>query len=257
VVHAVLDRHAPGVAIFDVTHDVAAHDVRAGALALWRAAPWLVPGVILAVVDPGVGTSRRPVALEVEECGAVLVGPDNGLLVPAALRLGSISGAVELFPPGRRSPGPAGFEGHPLGATFDARDLFAPAAARAADGTAMVDLGRPIDPSTLAGDPVPAARSTPTGREAEVLWVDRFGNAQLNATPADTGPGPVLVRAGGRAPVRMRIVPSYGAIAPDGLALVIDSYGFLAVCADRRAAAEELHLRPGDAVALDRPPGTT
>ena len=242
--HAVLDRHAPGVAVFDVTHAIPAHDVRAGALTLWRAAPWLVPGVILGVVDPGVGTSRRPVALEVAVADAVLVGPDNGLLLPAAVKLGPISAAVELSPPADRA----------LGATFDGRDLFAPAAARAAAGAGVLDLGRSIDPATLAGDPVSAARSTSSGHEAEVLWVDRFGNAQLNATPAETGAGPVLVRAGEQPPKPMRVVPSYGAIAPDRLALVIDSYGFLAICADRRAAAEELHLRPGDRVALDRMP---
>lgn len=254
MVHAVLDSHAPGVATIDVTHSIPPHDVRTGALTLWRAALWLAPAVILAVVDPGVGTPRRAVALEVAEAATVLVGPDNGLLLPAALLLGRITAAVKL-PPAPAAPG----------ATFHGRDVFAPAAGRAAAGTPVERLGRPIDPASLLGEPVPEPRAAtgPTAHRnelrAEVLWVDRFGNAQLNVTPAQTGPGPLVVHTtaqdGGKTRT-MRIVASYGAIAPDQVALVIDSYGFLSVCCDRRPAAERLDLRPGDAVRIwpARPP---
>ena len=147
VVHAVLATHAPAADRIDLTHQIPAHDIRAGALTLWRAAPWLVPGVILGVVDPGVGTERRAVAIEVaggvagahpsgahsgdQTAGAhpapsptVLVGPDNGLLLPAAHLLGPITAAVEL-PPNPDAPG----------ATFAGRDVFAPADGRAAAGT--------------------------------------------------------------------------------------------------------------------------
>ena len=260
VVHSVLHAHAPSAARVDVTHHIPPHDIRAGALTLWRAAPWLAPGVILAVVDPGVGTKRRAVAIEVAAAGTVLVGPDNGLLLPAALRLGPVTAAVELLPgaptppPGAPSaPGapaaPATSSSAPLGATFAGRDLFAPAAGRAAAGVPLSDLGTPIDPNTLAGEPVNEATVNPAGDvDAEVLWVDRFGNAQLNATPAHAGPGPLRVSGtGGRA---ARVVVSYGDIAPDDFALVVDSYGFLSICCDRAPAAERLGLAVGDRVRL-------
>ena len=239
VVHAVLHRHAPQAQVIDLTHQVERHDVRSGALTLWRAAPWLVPGVILAVVDPGVGTSRRAVAIEVAAAGAVLVGPDNGLLLPAALRLGPITEAVELGP----SP-------EAPGATFAGRDVFAPAAGRTAAGIPVADLGSSIDPESLSGEPVAAPTRTTDGIEAHVLWVDHFGNAQLNATPDDTGPDPVHVQVGSGPALHLRIVTSYEAIAPDEYALVVDSYGHLAICCDRRSAAHRLALETGDPVLL-------
>ena len=239
MVHAVLHRDAPHARIVDITHAVARHDIRAGALTLWRAAPWLAPGVILAVVDPGVGTSRRAVAIEVAASGTLLVGPDNGLLLPAALHLGPITGAVELDP----TPQAAG-------ATFAGRDLFAPAAARAATGAALADLGRAIDPDSLAGEAVPAPTRLTGGLEATVLWVDHFGNAQLNATPAQTGPGPLGLQPGDRPVTQVRVVTSYEGIAPDELALVVDSYGHLSICCDRRSAADLMGLQAGDRVLL-------
>jgi S-adenosylmethionine hydrolase len=241
VVHAVLLRQAPTARVVDLTHLIPPHDVRAGALTLWRAAPWLVPGVILGVVDPGVGTERPAVAIEVASAGAMLVGPDNGLLLPAALRLGSVTAAVELSPP----PTP------PPGATFAGRDIFAPAAGRLAAGAPLLELGRPVDPASLRGEPVPEPKVTAHEVDAEVLWVDRFGNAQLNATPADTGPGPVQLDAG-RGPRTVRIVASYGAIAADDIALVVDSYGLLSICADRRSAADLLGLASGTPIRLAR-----
>ncbi|HET6964602.1 MAG TPA: SAM-dependent chlorinase/fluorinase [Acidimicrobiales bacterium] len=245
VVHAVLSAHAPSAARIDVTHHIPAHDIQAGALTLWRAAPWLAPGVILGVVDPGVGTERRAVAIEVAEAGTVLVGPDTGLLLPAAHRLGPVTGAVEL-PPEPTAPG----------ATFAGRDIFAPAAGRAAAGAPLQDLGEPLDPATLRGEAVPEPGLGKAGEvDAQVLWVDHFGNAQLNATPAHTGTGPLQVHSPHREAL-LRVVPSYGAIAPDEVALVVDSYGYLSISAPRRSAAHLWGLHPGDAVRLrPDPPG--
>ena len=252
MVHAVLDTHAPGVTTIDVTHSIPPHDVRAGALTLWRAAPWLAPAVILAVVDPGVGTQRRAVALDVPAAGTVLVGPDNGLLLPAALLLGRITTAVEL-PPAPDAPG----------ATFHGRDIFAPAAGRVAAGTPVEELGRLIETASLLGEPVPEPvrlddrpRAEAPGVEAEVLWVDRFGNAQLNATADPRAPDrwEATTRAEGAHAVR--IVSSYGEIAPDQVALVIDSYGRLSVCCDRASAASRLGLHAGDIVRLRPHPQT-
>jgi S-adenosylmethionine hydrolase len=241
VVHAVVARHAPDSRVVDITHQVPAHDVRAGALVLWRAGPWLVPGVILAVVDPGVATARRAVAVAAP--GAILVGPDNGLLLPVAHRLGGPSAAVELDPPDERPPG----------ATFAGRDLFAPAAGRAAAGTPLEQLGTPFDPDGLVGQPVPKPVHEPGGSlRAEVLWVDWFGNAQLNAAVVDLPPllAASLVLEAGPATVAVGVVSSYQAIAPAEVGLVVDSYGLLSVCCDRDSAADRLGLRPGQIVHL-------
>jgi hypothetical protein len=177
----------------------------------------------------------------------VLIGPDNGLLLPAALRLGPITAAVELEPAPLPLP-----TATPPGATFAGRDVFAPAAGRASRGTPVHQLGRPIDPATLAGETVPEPADAGDFLEVEVLWIDRFGNAQINATPRHTGPGPLGLQLSGHPPINTRIVSSYGAIAPDAVALVVDSYGYLSVCSDRRSAAADLGLRPGDRVHLSR-----
>ena len=248
MVHAVLHRTAPHARVIDVTHHIPRHDVTAGARTLWRAAPWLVPGVILAVVDPGVGSDRRAVAIEVATAQAVLVGPDNGLLLPAALHLGPITNAVELAPPRTTD--------QPTGATFAGRDVFAPAAAQLGAGTPLAAVGQTIDPDSLAGEPLPVAHETEHGTEAIVLWVDHFGNAQLNATPADTdtvGSGTVELRLEdqpARPALRLRVVTTYEAVAPDDFALVVDSYGYLSICCDRDSAAARLALQPGDRVVL-------
>ncbi len=247
MLHAVVAHYSPATRVVDLTHLVPRHDIRSGALTLWRSAPWLVPGVILAVVDPGVGTERRAVAIEVAAAGAVLVGPDNGLLLPAAVRLGGPSAAVEL-PPNPLAPG----------ATFAGRDVFAPAAARAANGEPLGALGRPIDPATLAGQPVAGPQAEAEGRlRTEVLWVDRFGNAQLNATPDDVarliGTVAEARTAEGAHPVR--VVRSYGDIGDDEVALVVDSYGLLALSCNCRSAAGTVGVVPGDLVWLCRDRG--
>jgi hypothetical protein len=256
VVHRVIAGRAPGIEVIDLTHQIPVYDVRAGALTLWRAAPWLVPGVVLAVVDPGVGTTRRAVAIEVPRAGAVFVGPDNGLLLSAASSLGPITGAVEL---------PHLLVGG-LGATFAGRDVFAPAAAELAQGTELRRLGPAIDPATLVGDPVPTPEVEPGGRlRAEVLWVDHFGNAQLNARPADLAAvGPVVEVVTASQPTASqptasqptwlaRLVTAYAELTPDEVGLVTDSYGLLALSCNGSPAAARVGIRAGDPVWLDTP----
>jgi S-adenosylmethionine hydrolase len=238
------------VAVIDLTHEIRAHDVRAGALTLWRNAPWLRDTVVLAVVDPGVGTRRRPVAVEVADSGTVLVGPDNGLLLPAAHALSGPSAAVSLRPLPPPPGVPAG-----LGATFDGRDLFSPVAARIAAGESKIDdLGDPIDIASLIGQPVPSPVREDGGRlRCEVLWVDRFGNAQLNAHPAEVArPGAHLAVAtgNGSAPLRARMVSSFGELAQGELGVVTDSYGLLALVLNGSPAAPTLGLAEGDAVSI-------
>jgi S-adenosylmethionine hydrolase len=247
VVHRVINGIVPGMLIADITHQIPPHDVRAGALALWRCAPWLAPGVILAVVDPGVGTRRRPVAVATE-AGAVLVGPDNGLLLPAALRLGPITAAIELDK--NDVPG--------CGSTFDGRDLFGPAAARIATGVDIRSLGAEIDAGGLRGDPVPEAeREADGGVRTEVLWVDRFGNAQLNVRPTDVRDlGAVVDIRTRKRKWRARQVSAYGELRerrpgkPAEVGLVHDSYGFLSISLNRESAAAFTGIRTGQTVWL-------
>lgn len=196
--------------------------------------------MVLAVVDPGVGTARRGVAVEAAQGGVVLVGPDNGLLIPALYSLGGAVAAVEL--PSVRVEG--------VGATFDGRDVFGPAAARLASGEwALAHAGVAIDPSELAGSEVAMAAVGAAGEVAcEVLWVDRFGNAQLN-TPGE-GVGDVVEVGAGTVTAAARRVHTFGELADGELGLVTDSYGLLALALNGASASSRLGLREGDVVTL-------
>jgi S-adenosylmethionine hydrolase len=196
----------------------------------------MAPGVILGIVDPGVGTNRRNVAIEVAEAHAAFVGPDNGLLVAAALSLGPISLAVEI-PPGTGR----------LGRTFDGRDVYAPVTARLAGGAPIMDMGVGIDPATLQGQPFQVARPDPRGTvQATVTWVDRFGNAQLDVTPRNL---PSLVHLRIRSQdFPVRIVGAYAELDGREVGLVVDSYGLLAITINGDSAATHLGLRAGDRV---------
>ena len=208
--------------------------MRAGALTLWRAAPWLAPGVILAVVDPGVGHRARAVAVEVAGAGAVLVGPDNGLLLPAAASLGPLTAAVAPGrppPTARARPSPA--------ATSSPRPP--PNWPLGADSAAW---GRRSTRTAWPGRPVPEPQAGPDGSlRAEVLWVDHFGNAQLNVRPADADHLGRVVDLRCRAHTGpARVVGAYGDLDPGEVGLVTDSYGLLAVSCRGAPAAARLGL---------------
>jgi hypothetical protein len=253
VVHSVIRSIAPEVAVIDLTHGIEPYDVRGGGLALARSAPYLCPGVVLAVVDPLVGTSRRPIAVEIGDGAAVLVGPDNGLLAPVVQLYGGASRAVEITNELYRLPTDS--------ATFDGRDIFAPAAAHLCMGVELTDLGPLVDPVTLFPAMVPLPREEEGRLHGEVLWVDRYGNAQLNIDPDEL--------AGFEEHVRLvfddtsrtaRRVPAFAAVERGEVGLIVDSYGLMAVVLDRASAAEAFGLRAGSAVTIeavdeDRQPG--
>ena len=248
VVHSVIRSLAPAVRVIDVTHAIAPFDVRAGGLALARSTQYLAPGVVVAVVDPGVGTTRRAIAVEVGDGASVLVGPDNGVLAPAVAMCGGATDAVVLDRDEFHLPAP--------GATFDARDLFAPVAAHLCLGVPLHDLGSPIDAATLMPGTLPVPRDEPDGTvTAEVLWVDRFGNCQLNVEPdliRSWDDRAVYEPAGG--PRTMPLVESFAALPAGGIGLVLDSYGMVAVAGNRSSASDELGLAAGDELTL-RPAG--
>src|SRR3954454_18692956 len=171
--HGVMKRIAPNVQIIDVTHGVKPGQVLQGALALSNALAYMPVGVHLAIVDPGVGSSRRPLALRDAE-GRLYVGPDNGLLLPAADRFG---GAVEVHELANSASALVW-----VSRTFHRRDLFSPAAAHLAVGVPLGDLGPPIDPAELVRLELPAPEVGHSRIRATVLAVDRFGNIALNVT---------------------------------------------------------------------------
>ena len=254
VVKSVIRDIAPHAAVVDLTHEIAAFDVRAGSLALARCIAYVPAGVVLAIVDPGVGTNRRAVALEVAGGAGVVIGPDNGLLAPAVAIVGGAERAVELTNPE--------YQLHAIGATFAGRDVFAPAAAHLCNGVALMDLGDEIDPALLTPGTIPLPRTEGDEIHAEVLWIDRFGNCQLNLGPEDLdevaalrGVDRVTLRLGDpTAPTgvtsRTAVRSSNFAEIGGGIGLVLDSYGMLAVCLDRRSAADELGIGPGDQIAV-------
>lgn len=250
VVKAVIRDIAPHAAVIDLTHDIAPFDVRAGSLALARCISYVPEGIVLAVVDPGVGTDRRAIAVEVAGGAGIVIGPDNGLLAPAVAMAGGAERAVEITNPEYRLIAP--------GATFDGRDVFGPAAAHLCNGVALTDLGPEVDPSLLMPATIPLPRSEGDEVIAEVLWVDRFGNCQLNIGPDDLPASwsntirlqlPDPVQPGARVIRSARRADRFAGIG-HGIGVMLDSYGMYAVALDRRSAAHDLHLAAGDQVVL-------
>jgi S-adenosylmethionine hydrolase len=258
VVKSVIRDLAPHVAVIDLTHEIAPFDVRAGSLALARCIGYVARGVVLAVVDPGVATARRAIAIEVADGAGVIIGPDNGLLAPAVAMAGGAERAVELTNPE--------YQLGAAGATFAGRDVFAPAAAHVCNGVDLSELGPDVDPILLLPGTVPLPREDGDAMIAEVLWVDRFGNAQLNVGPDDLPPtwgNHLQLRVGapsdpsGVTVRRAQRSPNFADLAGGAVGLVLDSYGMLAIALDQRSAAEELGLTAGDQVtivSLDAPP---
>ena len=264
VVRASVLRHAPGVPIIDLTHGVTPFDVRAGALALARAVRHLGPGVVMAVVDPGVGTSRRAIAVSVSDATARdgphhFVGPDNGLLPWAVDVLGGVEHAVEISASAAVPLSPLSAPSAPsssllqsTGATFDGRDVFAPATARLWQGVSLAELGDPLDPSDLVRLAPPRISVSPGVLEVEVQWVDRFGNVQLAAGPDDAAAaalGPELEVLGATTH-RAHVVSAFATLAPGALGLIVDANGHLSLVCDRQSAATVLRVQPGDLVTV-------
>jgi S-adenosylmethionine hydrolase len=172
----VIKRIAPDVEVIDITHGIRPQHVLQGALVLANTLPYMPTGVHVAVVDPGVGSERKSVALRGGD-GRLYVGPDNGLLLVAAERLGGVEEAVELAN--------AAYRLEPVAATFHGRDIFAPAAAHLACGVALAELGPALAPEELRRLELPRPEIGERRIRATVIDVDRFGNVQLNLTRED------------------------------------------------------------------------
>ena len=244
VVHSVINSIAPYVKVIDVTHGIPHFDIRSGGLALARSAQYLSPGVVLAVVDPGVGTQRRAVAVEVGGGESVLVGPDNGLLAPTVALVGGADRAVSLTEIDFQLPAP--------GPTFAGRDIFGPAAAHIASGVDLSELGDEVEVSSLVPGLMPVTSKENDGLHTEVLWVDQYGNAQFNLDPAEleikeNEINHFEIKTAGLSRIAKK-VETFEELGAGELGLTIDSYGLVALVIGRGSAAEEMKISTGNQV---------
>jgi S-adenosylmethionine hydrolase len=241
VMKGVLLAHCSKAVVIDLTHAVPPGDIVAGAFQLHGAAPYLPEDtVFLAVVDPGVGGKRKPVCARAG--GRYLVGPDNGLLWPAATRLGE----PEFFHLDR----PEFWLPHPS-STFHGRDLFAPVAAALAEGTPPELLGTPHpDPVTLT---LPIPRLAGNRLLGEVLWIDRYGNAITNLRPMDLAqrwddPACAVFSMGGEELGTPHT--HYAAVLPGAVLVLAGSSGYYEIAVRDGSAANRLSLSRGSLVAV-------
>lgn len=248
VCHAVMAQISPGSAIIDLTHAVPPQNVLAGALILSRAVRSLPPeAVIVAVVDPGVGTIRRSVAVETRADNRLLVGPDNGLLSLAWVEDKGVNRAIEITSPKvlRR----------PVSATFHGRDIFAPAAAHLATGLPIEELGPSIEPESLIALSIPEPVVRRGRIDCQVLSSDRFGNVRLSARAPDLelagmeATPSVELQSKGEVMSALR-ARTFGDVPEGELALIVDSVGGVGIVVNRGNAAEKLGVSIGDPVTL-------
>ncbi|MGH3285760.1 MAG: SAM hydrolase/SAM-dependent halogenase family protein [Streptosporangiaceae bacterium] len=249
--HGVAARIAPHAAIIDVTHLVPPGDVRRGAAVLAQTVPSLPPAVHVAVVDPGVGTARRGVAVAAGD--SVFIGPDNGLLSWAVAAAG---GATRAFALTNRELWLA-----TVTATFHGRDIFMPVAAHLADGTELTATGAEIDLADLITLPAPERLIRDSVAEGEVLTVDRFGNVQLTITASDAAqiglrPGTTARIRSGRDRLSIPYRDMFGAVAPGELVAYTDSAGLVAIAVNGGNAAQRLGWPPGARVSVAAASGT-
>ena len=244
---------APDAQILDIGHNVRKYAIRDGAFLLWAAVPYLPVGVHVAVVDPGVGTERRPIAIRTAR-GDMLVGPDNGLLMPPADRLGGIVEARVLENRDLWLP--------VTSSTFHGRDIFSPVAAHLAMGVPFESVGPAIEPADLVQLHMPTATPRDGGLDTAIAFIDSFGNARLAGWPTDLaaaiGPleaGRTLVvevagpAGNGASPTEVRATwqRTFGAVAVGEPLLYEDSSGTISLSDNQGDIAARLGL------AVDRP----
>jgi S-adenosylmethionine hydrolase len=232
--------------VIDIGHGTPPGDIKAAALSLTRAIQYLPEGVALVVVDPGVGSDRK--ALAVETDWGYFVGPDNGVLSPAVAMMGGASLMVSIDNPEARIPSP--------GETFHGRDVFAPAAALLASGEAAIqDLGPEVGPDQVQPLLLPLPEIDGNMVTGEGWWVDRFGNVETNIGPDDLAeiglvPGSTLTVRIGASPLSIPWVSAYSDVEPGEPLVHVDSAGLIAIAVRDGAADEELNLSAGVAVTL-------
>ncbi len=243
--HGVAARLAPDVRIIDITHLVPPGDVRRGAAVLAQTVTSMPPAVHVAVVDPGVGTSRR--AIGVLAGDGILIGPDNGLLSWAGAALGGVEAAYVLTN--------EKLWNRPVSPTFHGRDIFTPVAAHLLAGRTLDEAGTRIDAAGLVTLAEPTNRMLDGEAEGEVLSVDRFGNVQLSipsAAAAELGIifGSFMVIRCNRREIVVPYVLTFGSAGPGELIAFTDSAGLISLAVRSGSAAEKLSLPPGARVRI-------
>ena len=241
VCEGVILRIAPALNVIHVHHNILRQDIRHGAVVLQQSVPFLPDSVHLAVVDPSVGSKRRAIVVE-SAWGETFVGPDNGLLIPAAKTCGGITRAFELTD--RR------FMLTPVSRTFQGRDVFAPAAAHVASGVDPAEFGPAIDPDDLVQLEIPSAWVHDDHLHAEVLQVDRFGNLQLNLVKEQLEE--CGIASNGRFEVRLEghrlqvpLSNTFADVNTGEFVLIQDSYRHLSLAVNKGDAAARLRARAG------------
>jgi S-adenosyl-L-methionine hydrolase (adenosine-forming) len=248
VCRGVIKRIAPDVQILDITHGIEPQDVQMGALILSQALPFMPPAVHLAIVDPGVGTTRRGVAIATGD-GSVMVGPDNGLLWLAAEELGGAIAAHEITNDALMLT--------QISRTFHGRDVFAPVAAHLSLGTSIDEVGPELALDDLARVTLPQPRVDDDHVHGQVVMTDHFGNLGLNIHRADLeGAGILLgdmleLRIGGKS-WETRYCETFSEVGAGRVAVLEDSHRHIAVAVNRGSARHMLEARRGDPVILAR-----
>ena len=243
VCHGVIARICPRARVIDISHGIGRHDVRAGAVMLSESLAYMPVGVHLAVVDPDVGADRRAVALLLSD-DRLLVGPDNGLLSPAAEIGGGVVQAVDIAH--------SAFRLEPVSATFHGRDIFAPVAARLAAGAPLAEAGDPLDPEQLIKLKLSRAQRRDGALVAHVRQIDRFGNLQLDAGHEDVSDFGLKLGRAARLQTaaqhshQTEYVRTFADVGEGELLLYEDAQRRLSVAISHGNAAADLGLGIGD-----------
>lgn len=249
ICHGVINLICPEARVIHLTHGIQPQAIGQGARILAGAVPYLPPGVHLAVVDPGVGSERRAIALRAAD-GRHFVGPDNGLLIPAAEVCGGVVEAVVIENPQVML--------QPISRTFHGRDVFSPAAARLAAGMPLSELGPSLDPAALVRRSAPDHRIEGSVLHASVQYVDRFGNIQLAVSAGELDG---LFTVGEWAEIDTgddryyaRCAVTFADVGPGEFVLYEDSAGLLSFALNQGNAAELTATEVGDEIAVDLAP---
>jgi len=245
ICHAVMRGINPQISIVDISHGIPAFDIRAGAWVLTSIFPYVPPAVHVVVVDPGVGTQRLPIAILCRR-GDVLIGPDNGVLIPATRRLGGIVEARKISNKALMRPD--------ISYTFHGRDIFCPVAAHLSSGVSFEDVGEILPISDLVQAPWREPEIDGHRVVAEVAILDKFGNIRTNIEAADwplsTGEKIILKHKNNQ--VNLPVARTFGEVNRGDLLIYEDSSRFICIGQNLGHAGNTLGIGPGDTIQLER-----
>jgi len=232
---------APQMKIFDIAHHIAPHNIRQGAFVLYSIVPYYPQAIHVAVIDPGVGTKRRSILVECNT--GALIGPDNGVLIPAGKRIG-IKNVYHIT-------NDKYFIGN--SSTFQGRDIFSPVSAHLSQGIHPTDLGEKItDPVLLTFE---KSQKIPGGRKGKILYHDFFGNLITNITHQEFSPTfhtPVTLQAHNHT-YQLKFLQSYGHGQFHKPIVTLSSFGFLEISCREGNAKDILGLKEDDTIRLTQP----